>query len=126
MAVPSPKKTLKDLPKKKKKVIKPEPRPFSEKRKSGAVKKSLRPQERPDIVDLSPPEEADQLLVKKGDGGSLKDIPSGNVGLSKLPTGVRNKMGFKASGGKVSKMGMGGKCRGMGAASRGGAFTRNG
>tara|TARA_Y100001938_G_scaffold83112_1_gene114297 strand:+ start:22 stop:405 length:384 start_codon:yes stop_codon:yes gene_type:complete len=127
MAVPSPKKTLKNLPKKKKKVIKPEPRPFSEKRKSGAVKKSLRPQKRPDIVDVSPPEEADQLLVpKKKDGGSLKDIPSGNVGLSKLPTEVRNKMGFKASGGKVTKMGMGGKCRGMGAATRGGAFTRNG
>jgi len=32
----------------------------------------------------------------------------------------------KASGGKVKKMGMGGKCRGMGAATRGGAFTRNG
>ena len=127
MAVPSPKKTLKDLPKKKKKVIKPEPRPFSEKRKSGAVKKSLRPKKRPDIVDLTPPEGADQLLVpKKKDGGNLKDIPSGNVGLSKLPTEVRNKMGFKASGGKVTKMGMGGKCRGMGAASRGGTFTRNG
>ena len=125
MAVPSPKKTLKDLPKKKKKVIKPEPRSFSEKRKSGAVKKSPRPPKRPDIVDLTPPEEADQLLVKK-EGGSLKDIPSGNVGLSKLPTEVRNKMGFKASGGKVTKMGMGGKCRGMGAATRGGAFTRNG
>ena len=127
MAVPSPKKTLKDLPKKKKKVIKPEPRPFSEKRKSGAVKKSLRPQKRPDIIDVSPPEEADQLLVpKKKDGGSLKDIPSGNVGLGKLPTEVRNKMGFKASGGKVTKMGMGGKCRGMGAATRGGNFNRNG
>ena len=125
MAVPSPKKTRKDLPKKKKKVIKPESRPFSEKRKSGAVKKSLIPPKRPDIVDLTPPEEADQLLVKK-EGGSLKDIPSGNVGLSKLPTEVRNKMGFKASGGKVTKMGMGGKCRGMGAATRGGAFTRNG
>ena len=96
MAVPSPKKTRKDLPRKKKTVIKPEPRPFSEKRKSGAVKKSLRPQKRPDVVDLTPPEEADQLLLKE------------------------------KSGGKVTKMGMGGKCRGMGAASRGGAFTRNG
>ena len=95
MAVPSPKKTLKDLPKKK---TKPKRRPFSEKRESGAVKKSLRPQERPDIVDVSPPEEADQLLIPEE----------------------------KASGGKVTKMGMGGKCRGMGAASRGGAFTRNG
>ena len=127
MAVSSPKKTPKNLPKKKKKVVKPEPRPFSEKRKSGAVKKSLRPQKRPDIIDVSPPEEADQLLVpKKKDGGSLKDIPSGNVGLGKLPTEVRNKMRFKASGGKVTKMGMGGKCRGMGAATRGGNFNRNG
>ena len=114
MAVPSPKKTLKNL----KKPMKPKRRPLRE---------SPRPKKRPDIVDVSPPEEADQLLVpKKKDGGSLKDIPSGNVGLGKLPTEVRNKMGFKASGGKVTKMGMGGKCRGMGAASRGGAFTRNG
>ena len=112
MAVPSPKKTPKDL----KKPMKPKRKP---------LRKSLKPKKRPDIVDLTPPEEADQLLVKK-EGGSLKDIPSGNVGLSKLPTEVRNKMGFKASGGKVTKMGMGGKCRGMGAATRGGAFTRNG
>ena len=89
MAVPSPKKTRKDL----KKPIKPKPRP---ERRSGAVKESLRPKERPDVVDLTPPEEADQLLLKE------------------------------KSGGKVTKMGMGGKCRGMGAASRGGAFTRNG
>lgn len=112
MAVPSPKKTPKNL----KKPMKPKRRPLRE---------SPKPKKRPDIVDLTPPEEADQLLVKK-EGGSLKDIPSGNVGLSKLPTKVRNKMGFKASGGKVTKMGMGGKCRGMGAATRGGAFTRNG
>jgi|TARA_R100000455_G_C6260684_1_gene116064 hypothetical protein len=113
MAVPSPKKTPKDL----KKPMKPKRKP---------LRKSLKPKKRPDIVDLTPPEGADQLLVKKKDGGNLKDIPSGNVGLSKLPTEVRNKMGFKASGGKVTKMGMGGKCRGMGAASRGGTFTRNG
>ena len=111
MAVPSPKKTLKDLPKKKKK---PKLKPFSEKRKSGAVKKSLRPQERPDIVDLSPPEEADQLLVKKGDGGSLRMVEKNG-----------KKVPFYAADG-VGKMAMGGKCRGMGAASRGGAFTRNG
>ena len=86
MAVPSPKKTLKDLPKKK---TKPKRRPLRE---------STRPKKRPDIVDVSPPEEADQLLIPEE----------------------------KASGGKVKKMGMGGKCRGMGAATRGGAFTRNG
>ena len=108
MAVPSPKKTLKDLPKKK---MKPKRRP---ERKLGAVTKSLRPQERPDIVDLSPPEEADQLLTKKGDGGSLRMVEKNG-----------KKVPFYAADG-VGKMAMGGKCRGMGAAGRGGAFTRNG
>tara|TARA_A100000172_G_scaffold5855_2_gene3337 strand:+ start:1262 stop:1540 length:279 start_codon:yes stop_codon:yes gene_type:complete len=38
-------------------------------------------------------------------GGSLKDVPEGNKGkgLSKLPTGVRNKMGFKNRGGMINK-----------------------
>ena len=85
MAVPSPKKTPKNL----KKPIKPKRRPLRE---------APKPKKRPDIVDLTPPEEADQLLIPKE----------------------------KASGGKITKMGMGGKCRGMGAAGRGGAFTRNG
>tara|TARA_R100000426_G_C4806520_1_gene104760 strand:+ start:86 stop:343 length:258 start_codon:yes stop_codon:yes gene_type:complete len=85
MAVPSPKKTPKNL----KKPMKPKRRPLRE---------SPKPKKRPDIVDLTPPEEADQLLIPKE----------------------------KASGGKITKMGMGGKCRGMGAAGRGGAFTRNG
>ena len=60
MAVPSPKKTLKNL----KKPMKPKRRPLRE---------SLKPKKRPDIVDVSPPEEADQLLVpKKKDGGKFK------------------------------------------------------
>jgi len=32
----------------------------------------------------------------------LKDIPEDNKGLPNLPEAVRNKMGFKRSGGKVS------------------------
>lgn len=32
-------------------------------------------------------------------GGSLKEIPSGNKGLPKLPTAVRNKMGYMKDGG---------------------------
>ena len=40
--------------------------------------------------------------VKKSGGGMLKDVDSeANPGLAKLPEGVRNKMGFKRSGGKV-------------------------
>jgi hypothetical protein len=36
-------------------------------------------------------------------GGTLKNVPSGNKGIGKLPTPVRNNMGFKASGGKIKK-----------------------
>ena len=32
-------------------------------------------------------------------GGSLKNVPTDKVGLSKLPTAVRNKMGYKKIGG---------------------------
>ena len=48
-------------------------------------------------------------------GGGLKAVPQGNKGkgLSKLPTEVRNKMGYMKKGGKVMKM------RGGGAATRG-------
>jgi hypothetical protein len=38
----------------------------------------------------------------------LKDIPEDNAGLSKLPEDIRNKMGYKRSGGKVSGMKKGG------------------
>ena len=40
-------------------------------------------------------------VAKKKAGGNLKAVPAGNKGLSKLPTGVRNKMGFKAKGGAM-------------------------
>jgi hypothetical protein len=44
---------------------------------------------------------------KKKMGGSLKDVPAGNAGLPKLPTPVRNKMGFKKNGGAMKKAMMG-------------------
>ena len=59
-------------------------------------------------------------------GGGMKDVPAGNKGLAKLPTEVRNNMGYKAYGGKMKKMKSGGMCRGMGAATRGGNFMRDG
>ena len=40
-------------------------------------------------------------------GGPLKDVPAGNAGLPKLPTSVRNKMGFKKNGGAMKKAMMG-------------------
>lgn len=36
-------------------------------------------------------------------GGSLKPVPGDKVGLSKLPTAVRNKMGYQKSGGITKK-----------------------
>ena len=74
--------------------------------------------------------------IKKAMGG-LKDVPSGNKGkgLSKLPTEVRNKMGFKKKGGTMKMMGggtmnmmprklmkKGGVARGGGAATSGTGF----
>lgn len=50
--------------------------------------------------------------------------PSAKGSLGKLPEPVRNQMGYMAYGGKVKKMKSGGKCRGMGKASRGGKYSR--
>ena len=41
-------------------------------------------------------------------GGPLKDVPADKKGLSKLPTKVRNKMGYAKGGGKVMKYKKGG------------------
>ena len=54
---------------------------------------------------------------KKKSGGPLKSVPEGNKGLSKLPSPVRNKMGYMKKGGIV-------KMRGGGAATRGMNFNR--
>jgi hypothetical protein len=43
---------------------------------------------------------ATKRSVKKKDGGPLKEVPEDNKGLSKLPTEVRNKMGYMKQGGK--------------------------
>ena len=39
--------------------------------------------------------------VRKAEGGSLKAVPASNKGLKKLPTQVRNKMGYMKTGGRV-------------------------
>lgn len=67
-----------------------------------------------------------QEPVPMKSGGSMKAVPSGNKGLSKLPKEVRNKMGYMSYGGKPKKMKHGGTCGGMGKAVRGGKFSRNG
>jgi len=52
--------------------------------------------------------------LKKADGGSLKPVKPSQKGLKKLPTKVRNKMGYMKKGGRV----------GMGKAMRGGGCVR--
>ena len=44
-------------------------------------------------------------------GGSLKEVPADAVGLSKLPTAVRNKMGYAKKGSKMPSYGYGGKMK---------------
>ena len=57
---------------------------------------------------------ADGGKVKKKMGGSLKPVKPSQKGLKKLPTKVRNKMGYMKKGGRV----------GMGKAMRGGGCVR--
>ena len=42
-------------------------------------------------------------IKKMKAGGSLKPVPADKVGLSKLPTAVRNKMGYQKKGGSVKR-----------------------
>ena len=60
--------------------------------------------------------------VKKMGGGSLKAVPAGNKGLKKLPTEVRNKMGFMKKGG-LAKATAALKARGL---KRGGPAKKRG
>ena len=66
------------------------------------------------------------LKMAKGGpvGSGLKPVPSGNKGLSKLPTPVRNKMGYMKKGGMVKKRAKSKskKSRGTGAAIKGTKF----
>ena len=86
-------------------------------------------------ADIDVPSFLKKKPKKMKDGGGLKDIPEGNKGLPKLPTEVRNKMGFKKDGGLVSATAklkaqglkdggpVRGKARGMGAATKGGGYN---
>ena len=66
------------------------------------------------ITKKSPAEIQDRERVGKKMGGSLKPVQPNQKGLKKLPTKVRNKMGYMKKGGKV----------GMGKAMRGGGCVR--
>ena len=53
---------------------------------------------------MEKPQANKKPMMGMAEGGALKDVPEGNKGkgLSKLPTEVRNKMGFKQRGGLIS------------------------
>jgi len=53
-----------------------------------------------------------KTVKKMSMGGAMKDVPASKKGLAKLPTEVRNKMGYKKNGGAVPKMKMGGAMKG--------------
>ena len=55
-----------------------------------------KPKKDPKMMGTAPP------TMGMSKGGKLKDVPADNTGLSKLPAGVRNKMGFKNRGGIVN------------------------
>ena len=46
-------------------------------------------------------DEKKRIVRELKDGGSLKPVPAGKKGLAKLPTKVRNKMGFMKKGGRA-------------------------
>jgi len=65
---------------------------------------------------------SDSTMMKKGGsvkakkakmekGGAMKDVPAGKKGLAKLPTEVRNKMGYKKYGGGTGKAQSGAEIR---------------
>ena len=102
---------------------KPRPKTTSVRPKSRPKTTSVRPKARPSTAvergnRIAKMEAKEGVgLRKKAKGGSLKEVPEGNKGLKKLPTAVRNKMGY---------MQKGGSCRGMGKATRGGSYGRMG
>ena len=95
--------------KKKKKVPMPKPRPKSLKAdKTESLDKEF-------SKNVAKQNEKAIKEIKKAMGG-LKDVPPGSKGkgLSKLPTPVRNKMGFKKKGGTMKMRGGGMAIQGTG------------
>jgi hypothetical protein len=87
------------------------------------AKKYLSPSQQGELISQDPsaaglPAVGSPLMRKNGgkvkkcaEGGSLKPTDAEeNPGLAKLPTDVRNKMGYMKKGGKAKKMMSGGTC----------------
>jgi hypothetical protein len=91
--------------------------------KMARAKKYLSPSQQGELISQDPsaaglPAVGSPLMRKNGgkvkkcaEGGSLKETDAEkNPGLAKLPTDVRNKMGYMRKGGKAKKMMNGGAC----------------
>jgi hypothetical protein len=64
----------------------------------------------PDMGMVPPMMKKGGYAKKCAEGGSLKSVDAEeNPGLAKLPTNVRNKMGYAKKGGNVKKMNVGGR-----------------
>ena len=94
---------------------------------AGALAKKMKKNKQTPVAATAMAKTGGKVKKMKHGGGGLKAVPAGNKGLSKLPTEVRNNMGYMAYGGKVKKMKHGGgTCRGLGKAKRGGKYSRSG
>ena len=105
------------------------------KARSSAPKKSMRPKARAKMIGASPSggtrgidpkenysaEDFYKMMGKKAAGGKMKMVEKDG---KKVPAFAADGVGKMAYGGKakVKKMAMGGKCRGMGGATRGGNY----
>jgi hypothetical protein len=87
--------------------------------KMARAKKYLSPDQQSELIKQDPRAAGltGNIGYKKGgkacysEGGSLKETNAEeNPGLAKLPTNVRNKMGYMRKGGKAKKMNTGGTC----------------
>ena len=118
----------KNLGNKKKPSKKPKLRPAG----LGATKKEMEAMDRG--FRIQEMEGREREVMKKGSGGKLKMVKKGGKsvpfyaadGVGKMAYGGKvKKMGYGGKA-KVKKMGMGGKCRGIGKATQGGNYSKMG
>ncbi len=61
---------------------------------------AINPKKMPRKKEITRKDDPNKVAMYK-EGGQLKEVPEDNTGLSKLPTQVRNKMGYMKEGGKT-------------------------
>ena len=61
---------------------------------------AINPKKMPRKKEITRKDDPNKVAMYK-EGGQLKEVPEDNTGLSKLPTQVRNKMGYMKEGGEA-------------------------